>query len=273
MVKMYLFIALLFVGCGSSVDVQKYDWTPLFNDNDLEGWLVKMEGQKLGEDSAEVFKMEGGVLKIHQNTTEGSTDLGHAFYKQPYSHFRLRFEYRFTGNRFAIEESWPEQFGGVVYHGQAPESMGYKQAYPISLEFQLLGGKQSGERSTGNVCTIGTQVFTDNRLNKSHCINSNSITYEGNQWVAAEIEVFGDSLARHYINGELVLEYTRLQIGGGFVSEEFNWEAGNVPDSEEWIKRDGDPLKSGYIAVQAHDPIELRKMEISDLSGQAVKIK
>src|SRR5690606_41990730 len=83
-------------------------------------------------------------------------------------------------------------------------SRGLLQASPSCLEFELPGEKNNGERPTGNVCTIGTQVFVADTLNPAHCIESSSITYDGNTWISAEIEVWSDSLIRHCINDEMV---------------------------------------------------------------------
>jgi len=145
--------------------------------------------------------------------------------------------------------------------------MGVKQGYPVCLEFQLLGGLDTGDRSTGNVCTIGTLVEMDGEVNPAHCIDSNSKTYDGSQWVNGEIIVLGDSLVTHIINGETVLTYEKPRIGGGFVNEDFNWVKGHVNDSEEWIKKEGTPLNSGFIEIQAHDPMEFRKIELLNLVG------
>jgi hypothetical protein len=239
-------------------------WTPILNDP--SDWTIKMGGQDLHEDADKTFQLHDGILKVYGEKRDQSVKVGHMFYnKKPSPNFRLRFEYRFTGKQFQSDENWPEQYGGVVFHAQSPTSMGLKQDYPICLEFQLLGGKNTGERPTGNVCTIGTQVFTADTLNPSHCINSTSPTFDGDRWVKAEMEVWGDSLIRHYIEGVPVLEYTHPQIGGGFVSPSFDWIKGNVKDWEEWAANDGTPLKEGFLAIQAHDPIEFRAMELLDL--------
>lgn len=260
----FIFASSVLISCNQANSEEQ--WVPLLTGSDLSDWTIKMGGQELGDDIEAAYQLQNGVLKIYGNKQDAAIKIGHLFYKQPYSHFRLRFEYRFTGRHLAPSANWPEQYGGVIFHAQSPESMGLKQDYPICLEFQLLGGKDTGERSTGNVCTIGTQVFTGDTLNTAHCINSRSPNYEGDQWVRAEMEVRGDSLVRHYIEGEHVLEYTQTQIGGGFVSEGFDWIKGNVKDWEQWSQKDGTPLANGYIGIQAHDPMEYRKMELLDLS-------
>lgn len=256
---------LAWLSCSRPSEETSGKWTPLFNGKDLTGWTVKMGGRELNEDIENTYTVSQGVLRVYDQKRDRGVRVGHMFYKQQYSDFRLRFEYRFTGKQFAPDSTWPEQFGGIVFHAQSPESMGLKQDYPVCLEFQLLGGKDSGTRPTGNLCTIGTIVDTDGKTNPAHCINSSSPGFEGDRWVNAEMEVWGDSLVRHYINNRKVLEYTNLKIGGGFVSEGFDWVKGNVKDPEYWIAKDGTLLGTGYIGIQAHDPIEFRNMEIMPL--------
>lgn len=266
------FIAILLSGCFflscATKKEESHNWISLLTENDLSDWEVKMGGQELGNDIDSSFQLQDGVLKIYDKKRDKSIKIGHMFYKKRFSNFRLRFEYRFTGRQFQQEENWPEQYGGVVFHAQSPQSMGLMQDYPVSLEFQLLGGKNTGDRHTGNVCTIGTQVYTSDTLNPLHCINSNSPTFDADRWVKAEIEVWNDSLVRHFIEGTPVLEYTKTQIGGGFVSPGFDWIKGNVKNWEEWSEKDGTPLTDGFIAIQAHDPIEIKAMELLDLSKE-----
>ena len=51
------------------------------------------------------------------------------------------------------------------------------QDFPNSIEVQLLGGKGEGKRTTGNLCTPGTDVIMDGKLLKCHCLSSKSKTY------------------------------------------------------------------------------------------------
>jgi hypothetical protein len=130
------------------------------------------------------------------------------------------------------------------------------QDFPISIEVQLLGGFGK-PRTTANLCTPGTNVVMDGKLETRHCINSKSKTYEGDQWVRVEVLVHGDELMRHYVEGEPVLEYTKPQIGGG-----------NVAPVDPKVKVDGTPLTGGYISIQAETaPIDFRKIEVLNLEG------
>ena len=43
-------------------------------------------------------------------------------------------------------------------------------------------------------------------------MNSQSASFPGDQWVSLEIEVKGSERIRHFINGELAIEYTQPQL-------------------------------------------------------------
>jgi hypothetical protein len=174
-----------------------------------------------------------------------------------YSYYRIAAEYRFTGRQAAGGEGWAERNSGIMVHGQSAESMGLHQDFPISIEVQLLGGLGRGRRSTANLCTPGTHVVIADTLLTEHCIPSRSKTYDGNQWVRAEVLVLGDSLISHFVNGEEVLTYSQPQIGGGVVD-------GYLPD----VKQDGKLLNEGYISLQSEShPVEFRKVELLNLKG------
>ncbi|MEX0363257.1 MAG: DUF1080 domain-containing protein, partial [Allomuricauda sp.] len=127
---------------------------------------------------------------------------------------------------------------------------------PISVEMQFLAEVNEGEaRPTGNMCSPGTDVVFEGKIDPRHCISSSSKTYKPHEWVKAELIVRGDSLVTHIINGEKVLEYTHPQIGGG-VSNRY----------DESIKIDGKPLKEGFIALQSEgQPIDFRNIKLKVL--------
>ena len=134
-----------------------------------------------------------------------------------------------------------------------------EQDWPISVEMQFLAGLGDGKpRSTGNMCSPGTEVVQKGQIVPSHCINSSSKTYEGEQWVNAELIVLGDSLVTHIINGDTVLQYSKPQIGGSVVNR-----------FDPKIKIDGKLLSSGFIALQSEgQEIDFRNIRLMDLSSQ-----
>jgi 3-keto-disaccharide hydrolase len=231
-------------------------WVQLFNGKDIKDWKVKISGHPLNENFGNTFRVENGLLKVsYDQYDQFNEQYGHLFYKKPFSSYIIAVEYRFTGNQAKGGEGWAFRNSGIMLHCQSPESMLEKQDFPISIEVQLLGGDTAGERSTANLCTPGTQVEMDNKLITSHCINSKSKTYRGDQWVRVEVVVLKDSVIKHIVNGDTVMIYQRPQIGGG-----------NVSNFDAAVKKDGAYLKSGYISVQSEShPVEFRKIEIKNL--------
>jgi len=243
---------------GAQAAPDRKDWVQLFNGRDLEGWDVKITGHDLNDNFGNTFRVENGLLKVRYdgyNTFDGR--FGHIFYRESFSDYIVAVEYRFVGNQAPGGPGWALRNNGIMIHSQSARSMGKDQDFPISIEVQLLGGSGSGERPTANLCTPGTHVVMDGKLFTPHCLNSRSRTFHGEQWVWVEVLVLGDSLVRHIVNGDTVLEYSKPQIGGGAVN-----------NFDPAVKRDGTPLTEGYIALQSEShPIDFRKVEILDLVG------
>jgi hypothetical protein len=239
-------------------DPNRKDWIQAFNGKNLDGWIMKITGFPLGENYGNTFRVENGLLKAsYDQYPEFANKFGHIFYRTKFSHYIVAAEYRFVGEQAKNGPAWALRNNGIMIHCQAPETMGKDQDFPISVEVQLLGGGPTGERSTANMCSPGTEVFRDGAMVKGHCMNSTSQTYRGDQWVRVEAEVLGSERVRHMVDGKVVLEYTNLQIGGG-----------NVNNFDPAVKKDGTPLGEGYIALQGEShPTEFRKVEILNLSG------
>jgi len=251
-------LMILMVSAVKSQPVDEKEWQSLFAGNNLSDWRIKISGYPLDSNYANTFRAENGKIKVAYNEyAHFKQNFGHIFYKHPYSYYHLTLEYRFKGHQAPGGEGWAYRNSGIMLHCRAPETMGLKQDFPISIEMQLLGGGQTGERTTGNLCTPGTHVIMEDSLVTEHCINADSKTYRGDVWVRAEAIVFGDSLIHHVIEGDTVITYTKPQIGGGFVH--------NFVETE---KKDGLMLNRGYIALQSEShPIEFRNIKILNLEG------
>jgi 3-keto-disaccharide hydrolase len=230
-------------------------WVPLFNGKSLDGWTPKIAGYPLGENFGNTFRVENGVLKVSYDQYETFGErFGHLFYKEPFSHYRLRIEYRFVGDQVPGGPDWAFRNSGVMLHCQPPETMGKDQHFPVSVEAQFLGGRGTGERTTGNLCTPGTNVVIDGKLITQHCTNSTSKTYHGDQWVTFEAEVHGSGTITHMVEGKVVLTYSQPQLDPA------------DDEGKKLIKGDKMLLESGYIALQAEShPIEFRRVEIKKL--------
>lgn len=189
------------------------NWVQLFNGKDLNSWQIKFKGHELGDNYNNTFRVEDGMLRVsYENWDEWNGTFGHIFYNGEFSHYRLRVEYRFVGDQVKNGPGWAFRNNGLMIHGQPAETMDLDQDFPTSIEVQLLGGSGTGERSTMNLCTPGTNVVMDSVLIEQHCINSKSKTYNGDQWVSVEVEVHGNQIIRHFVDGEEVMHYEQPQL-------------------------------------------------------------
>ncbi len=189
------------------------NWIQLFNGKDLNNWQIKFKGHELGDNYNNTFRVEDGMLRVsYENWDEWNGTFGHIFYNGEFSHYRLRVEYRFVGEQVKNGPGWAFRNNGLMIHGQPAESMDLDQDFPTSIEVQLLGGSGTGERSTMNLCTPGTNVVMDSVLIEQHCINSKSKTYNGDEWVSVEVEVHGNEIIRHFVDGEEVMHYNQPQL-------------------------------------------------------------
>jgi hypothetical protein len=250
-----IFIAGLTTSCRQTG--QEEAWVSLFNGKDLDGWNIKIAGYPLNENFGNTFRVADGLLKVSYDEYESFENrFGHIFFHQPFSHYKLRVEYRFTGEQVPGGAGWAYRNNGIMFHSQPAETMGIDQHFPISVEAQMLGGPGEGDRPTGSVCTPGTSVEVGGIRIDAHCFGSTGPTIHGDRWVTMEIVVFGDSLVHHIVEGDTVLTYGKLRYDGAMLH-----------DYPGWGRLEGEPLRSGYIALQAEShPTEFRKIEIMDLS-------
>jgi hypothetical protein len=263
MIRLFSFVLLIgiFGSCGSSKknEASQNQWRSLFNGKDINDWVVKIQHHEVGDNYGHTFQAEDGMIKVRYNEYDSfNNQFGHLYYKTPFSYYHLKFEYRFTGIWRKDAPSYTQLNSGVMYHSQDPHTMPKEQDWPISIEMQLLGGLGDGQpRPTGNMCSPGTHIVYQGKLDTRHCINSSSKTYEGDQWVKGELIVLGDSLITHIINGDTVLQYSKPQIGGEVV---------NRYDPSQ--KQDGKLLKEGFIALQSEgQEVDFRNIEIMELKG------
>ena len=244
-------LIILFLSC-SQRNTTKNDWISIFNGKNLTGWTVKIAGHELGDNYLNTFRVENGVMKVSYDLYETfDNKFGHIFYKDKFSHYRLRLEYRFLGEQTPEAPGWAFRNSGIMLHCQSPESMPKEQNFPVSIETQLLGGNGTDQRSTGNLCTPGTNVVINGELITRHCSNSSSPTFHGDVWVRAEVEVRGNGIIKHFINGINVLEYEQAQLDE------------NDTDAQKIINNCNLMLHEGYISLQAEShPVEFRNIEI-----------
>ena len=125
------------------------------------------------------------------------------------------------------------------------------------MEFQFLADEGKGPRPTGNVCTPGTTIEHNGEHITRHIVQSSAPTLPAGEWVSVEMEVRGDELIVHRVNGEEVLRYSATKLD---------------PNDEKFgsaqLVAAGRPLKldRGHIALQAEGQgVWFRNIEIQEL--------
>ncbi|MFT5167901.1 MAG: hypothetical protein ACI8P3_003139 [Saprospiraceae bacterium] len=257
---MILMICFLF-SCKTespTSDTTTEEWISLFDGSGIGDWTPKFTGHKLGENYKNRLVFKDSLMSVRYEATDSfKGNFGHIFYKDKFSHYRLKSTYRFVGEQMPGGPAWAIRNNGLMLHCQSPESMGLAQDFPMCLELQLLGGNGTDERPTANLCTPGTNVMMADTLFTPHCVNSTSKTYPGDHWVTVEALVLGDSLIQHIMEGEVVMEYTHPTA-----------DSSNVSGDEGSVPANGTPIKDGYISVQAETaPIDFKSISLLNLCG------
>lgn len=257
---LFMIIGFLFLNsCHTQKNAQQSSpWISLFNGKDIDDWWTKIHRHPFNANFGNTFRVADSTIQVRYDQYGDFNDqFGHLYYKTPFSWFHLKLEYKFVGSLQRGAPGYTVLNSGVMFHSQDPHTMPAEQDWPISVEMQFLAGLGDGRpRPTGNMCSPGTEVVYNGVMAKDHCINSTSKTYSRDEWVRAELLVYGDSLVTHIINGDTVLRYSSPQIGGGIA---------NRYDPE--MKQDGKLLSSGFIALQSEgQPIDFRNIVLRDLS-------
>ena len=233
-------------------------WVPLFNGKNLDGWTPKISGHVTGENFANTFQVDDGILKVsYAGYEKFAAQFGHLFTNIAYARYILRMEYRFTGKMMADAPHYVNLNSGVMIHAQTPQSMGLNQGFPASMEFQFLADEGKGKRPTANVCTPGTNLEMDGKLVVKHIVESSAPTFPAEEWVKMEVEVHGSEQVIHRINGVEVLRYQRPQLD----------PRNELAPATDLLAAGADKiLHYGHIALQAEgQPVWFRNIELKSL--------
>ncbi len=253
-------ILLLPVALLGAVSAPEPKWQPIFDGKTLNGWTPKIAGRGVGEDPLRMFVVQDGAIRVsHANYTKFEGEFGHLFWKTPLSAFRLRFEYRLLGEPLPGIKTYQASNSGVMFHSQGPETMRRDQAFPVSLEMQLLAVPRPVQEPSGNLCTPGTTVVFEGKRDPRHCILSSSPLLPIGRWTRGLIEVLPNGQVTQYIDGRPVLRYSDAELDPA------------DKDAQPLIAAAGGNLKlgRGFIALQSEGhEIEFRGLELQKLSDR-----
>lgn len=238
------------------------EWRPLFNGKNLDGWVAKVNHHPVGDNAYGTFSASDGILHVRYDGYPSFFDeFSHLIYNQSFSSYRLRFDYRFVGTDTPGGPPWSKRNSGVMIYGQSPEGIGRDQPFPISIEIQLLNGEDGGGRSTGNICTPGTNVEVDGKRVTTHCIQSSSRPYSGENWVHVEIEVRSGRSTTVEVDGIRVAQFDKPELDPTDLTAMPVYLAAGANSVA---------LTSGYISLQGEGhPIDFRRIEIRELADDA----
>ena len=241
---------ILFLACCGLASARAEEWIQLFNGKDLNGWTPKFTDLQVGENYHRIFRVEDGLLKVScADCPKFDGRFGHLFWKTPYSHYRIRAEFRFTGDQLPGGPEWAFRNNGFMLLSQPAETMALGQKFPNSIEMQFWGNapeknKKFSGRPMGNLFTPGTKITLAGRDSEGGGTTSSGPQLSGLDWVTVEAEVHGGDEIIHRVNGQEVLRYQNPRLD------------------------DGTPITSGYVAIQAEThPTEFRKIELLPLPG------
>jgi len=239
--------------CGAAAaDPPADQWVPMFNGKDLRGWTPKFTGSPAGENLLDTFRVQDGLLVAsYDRYDEMRGRFGHLFYERKLSHYRIRLEYRFVGQQVKGGPTWGLMNSGIMLHSESAQSMRRDQAFPVSIEAQFLGDDGTGKRTTGNLCSPGTNVTLNGAVPKDHCPQTSTVAVPPGEWTRFEVEVRGGQTLRHLVNGVVTAEYSHPTY--------------DLADEDGRRVKGTGPLEltEGYVALQAEShPVQFRNIEL-----------
>ncbi|MEO8712971.1 MAG: DUF1080 domain-containing protein [Parafilimonas sp.] len=239
---------------NSSVKIKNKQWVSLFNGKDLNNWILKIVGYKMGENFGNTFRVDNGILSTRYNAYDSFNNrFGALYYNKKFTNFKLKVEYRFVGQTTPGAPSWGYKDGGIQYFCQPPETVSINQPFPVCLEYNLLGSNGKEERGTGEICASGMYVEINGKRNTSYCTQPTvKKAFDGDEWITAEIDVH-DGKITHYVNGEEIIHF-----------ENPHYDSANAI-AKQFITAGNDLVQSGYISLQSNShPMDFRKIEIME---------
>lgn len=227
---------------------------------DSSGWIKLWRGDNPG-DFFTYYSPSNANNAFPDNTFKFSKDTivvagtptGHVIFKQPFSHYRIRFE-----------EMMPNRLGnaGMLVHVQSGDPALYNQ-FPRSIECQGDPNQGIGQiwcisnvwvsvhAKTGNGAprydpTAPLITYGAQNDNSRQILGVKEPSLKVGEWVLIEAEVHGSDSLEHLVRGETMVKYSNPHVAPA-----------NNPNQVEKV------LKSGLIAWQSEGvPVRYRNIEI-----------
>jgi len=225
---------------------------PLFNNKDLGGWSVTIDGQPKGVDPLRIFQVKQGSVWVYPDAVDGQTmPFGYMASEEVFSDFDLRFEYQWVGKRFAPRATSPRDAGLLYHAGNLDRSI--QGFWPLSIECQIQ------ESNTGDIWLVGSRAAVSSI--ESRYVPGAPVTIVGgideisrvaassmaevDGWNTVEVRARGNEQGIHVVNGKVNNRWESLQ---------------------QWLG-DWAPLQEGHLVFQA-EGAEIRYRNISIRDGR-----
>jgi hypothetical protein len=237
-------------------------WKPLFNGKDLAGWGHVFRDVDKYAKVDHLVNVANGEIHIYPVGENGDKrPFGYLLSDKVYSHYHLKFEYKWGTKRFAPRQD-SKRDSGMLYHVVGPDKV-----WPRCVELQI----QEGD--TGDIFSVSTRVtstvdpakykgpmdktsqsvfmatggkeITQGSKGVMRIVKSETPEHDG--WNTVEAIVDGGS-ATHIVNGKVVNRCTNISQPG---------------PGDTWV-----PLTAGRIAFQAEGAeVFYRNIEIKPVPG------
>lgn len=139
-------------GCGSYTkkDSMSEDFTSLLNDDNFDGWYLKIKNDD-AELAKRVFTIKDGVVHVFGDSFPDEIDLnkgdngtiGMMYTKKEYENFHIKFEYKWGSKIANYFQKW--QYDAGVYYYVIDDKI-----FPTGIEFQIHYDHRKNENHTGD---------------------------------------------------------------------------------------------------------------------------
>jgi len=211
-----------------SAETEDDGWIELFNGQNLDGWYTFLKPHGKDKDPENVFTVNNGEIHIYKQHEDGAeVPMGFFATRTEYSHYHLRFQYRWGTKRFGFRAQ-DKRDTGVMYHCTGPDGL-LDGVWPRCIECQV----QEGD--TGDaLCLAGARYSTfvnPDTLDLSGNVErqylspqEGGVPFQATVWVArsqqrdlldrwntVDVIVMGNDYAVHVVNGVVNHRITKLQ--------------------------------------------------------------
>ena len=199
MIMMLLIISFTLLSCQQKV-VHNTKAIQLFNGKDLSGWYTFTRAQGVNVDTAGIFTVQDGMLRIL------GKDFGYICTKEEYANYTLTVEFKWGEEKFVPEGS--ERNSGILYNFPKDST---DRTWPYAVECQLMHGNMGDYVLMGPSMIInGEQGGPEKRV----FAHSKDAENPVGEWNTVQVITTGDG-SKHMVNGELVNQGTALNVHKG----------------------------------------------------------